>query len=330
MTKIGILVGEDNWTFFREVRDALARDYALDVFTPRHVRTPIAQARVDRWVNVGRIRRMLQQNDVCVFEWASALLDTASHLPKRAPIVTRLHSFELHAWAPRIEWGAVDRILFVSDAMRRLFVAAHPAEAAKAVVVWNGVDLDRFTPPATRPFAFRLGMLCNLIPVKRVYEAILMVHGLREAGWPARLALGGEPVDEPRYAVALQQLVHRLGLEDVVSFDGRITDAPAWLAQVDIFLSNSFWEGQQVALIEAMASGCYCLSHTWLGAEEVVPDDCLFTTEGEAMSKIAAYASMGDAERRAQGDRLRARAVERFGLARMTAGIRREIESVIR
>jgi glycosyltransferase involved in cell wall biosynthesis len=329
MTRLGILVGEDNWTFFKEIFADLSAHYVTDVYRRKAYAFPVLQGRMNRWLYRQGVGKMLRRNDVCFFEWAGELLVSASHLPKQSAIITRLHSFELYDWAPRINWNHVDKVILVSEAMRRHFVKLYPEHSAKTVVTYNGRPLEKFTCVQRPPFAFNLGMLCSINPIKRVYEVILMLFDLRQQGYDARLHIAGTPSGDPRYGVAIHQLVERLGLQNCVIFDGYVVDTPTWFEKVDIFISNSFWEGQQVALIEAMAAGCYCLSHAWNGAEEMLPSENLFITNAELGRKILAYSRWCNDERRRCQAQLRALASEKFDIGRTTTEIRQVVQQVV-
>lgn len=317
------------WTFFDEIFADLASHYTLQTFQPKRYRFPLLHNRLNRWKYQYEMRSVLRNNDVCFFEWASELLVQASHLPKSCAMVTRLHSFELYEWAPKVNWQTVDKVILVSHAMHELFCELYPDHAHKAVVIYNGRSLDAFQPPAHRDFTFTLGMLCNVLPVKRVYEAVLMVHGLVTEGYPARLRIAGDIERDQRYVVAIRRLVAKLHLQEHVLLDGPVTDAPNWLQQIDIFLSNSYWEGQQVALLEAMASGCYCLAHHWAGAEEMLPGETLFLTEAELQEKIVAYSRISDGERLACQHKLRRIACEKFNIERTSAQIRTVLDALL-
>jgi len=127
--------------------------------------------------------------------------------------------------------------------------------------------------------------------------------------------------------VALHRLVSKLGLEDRVIFYDHLPDPAFWLQGIDIFISNSYWEGHQVALVEAMASGCYCLCHFWDGAEEVVPSDQLYGTDMQLQELILEYAALSETERRDRQARMRAIAAERFDIEITKARIRDVIEA---
>jgi len=330
MKKIGVFVGEEMWTFFHEIYDDLQTHYQTEVYKEKIYNTPLLYGRLNRWAFDRQVRAMLRRNDVCFFEWASHLLMHASHIPKTCTIVTRLHSFELYEWAPQINWDAVDKIILISHAMQRQFVALYPEQERKTVVIYNGRSLDAFRPPEHKDFKLRLGMLCHFKPIKRIYETILMLYELRQKGYNATLAIAGDAQSarDLRYKAAIHRLVKKLNLSSAVSFDGYVSDAPGWLQTIDIFISNSFWEGQQVALLEAMASGCYCLSHFWAGAEEMLPPENLYITETDLQEKIIAYAKLPEAGKEAQRAQLRRLAVEKFDIERAKIEIRQVIEQV--
>ena len=175
-----------------------------------------------------------------------------------------------------------------------------------------------------------MGMLCHIKPIKRIYEIILMLYELRQQGYNATLSIAGEAQSsgDMRYQAAIRRLVKELELNDVVIFDGYVSDAPGWLQNIDIFISNSFWEGQQVALLEAMASECYCLSHIWAGAEEMLPPENLFITENDLQEKIIVYSKLPETEKENRRAQLRSIAVEKFDIERTKAGIRHVVEQV--
>jgi glycosyltransferase involved in cell wall biosynthesis len=308
------VVGENNWSFFREIADELKQHYQVEVFHPRHYNTPVLSGRINQWLFQRDLRLIMQRNEICFFEWASEWLVQATQLPKTCTIVTRLHSFELFDWAPKVNWDAVDRVILVSRAMQELFFDRFPQQKDKTVVIYNGRSLEKFAPPPEKRFAFNLGMLCYIAPIKRVYEAILMLYSLRQHGMEARLFIAGREEDL-RYAAATYRLVKMLNLQDVVIFEGQVNTPERWLQKIDIFISNSFWEGQQVALLEAMASGCYCLSHRWAGADEMLPEENLFLTEAQLQQQILAYVALPETEKWQRQQHLRALACERFDIA---------------
>jgi glycosyltransferase involved in cell wall biosynthesis len=330
VTKLGVFVGEDgNWAFFKEIFEDFSAHYQVDVFKKRYLKIPLT-GRLNLLLHRRWMRNSLKRNDVCFFEWASELLAAASHMPKAAPIVTRLHSFELADWAHRINWDHVDKIIFVSGAIRDKFVAQFPAHAYKTVIIYNAIPVNKFVP-IQRPFDFSLGMLCSIKPIKRIYEVVLMIKELRDDGYSPTLHIGGAPAnnnDQDRYYVALRRLVEKLDLQEAVKFYGYVGDPAAWLQKIDIFISNSYWEGMQTALLEAMATGCYCLAHFWDGVEDVLPSENIFVSETDMKDKLIAYSKLSDIERLERKNHLIDVAHQKFDLKDKKIMLREIIESV--
>jgi glycosyltransferase involved in cell wall biosynthesis len=324
--KIGVAINE-TWAFFKEVYAELAAHHTVRQFEPRQVRAPLFRDRLGRRLYRLDLEAFLRSQDVVFFEWASGLLAAATQLPKAAPIVTRLHRYELYQWADQVRWEAVDRIILVSQAKQREFAARFPAQAHKVVVIPEAISLARFQPQ-TRPFGGDVGILCNLTPRKRVYELILAFDELnrRQSGFRLHIG-GGRHARFPEYADILRALVRKLGLDEQVRFYDQVSDPPAWYRNIDIFISNSYSEGLQVSPMEAIAAGCYCLSHWWDGADELLPEDNLYYTDAALIDKLLCYAAASPAEQQARQAALRQRICERFDMDRIKVQIREVVEA---
>jgi glycosyltransferase involved in cell wall biosynthesis len=112
-----------------------------------------------------------------------------------------------------------------------------------------------------------------------------------------------------------------LGLTETVTFHGHLDSVSDLLGSIDVFLSNSYWEGQQTALLEAMACGCHCLAHCWGGVEEVLPAENIFVTDAELRSKLVTYSGLSATQRLEAGARMRSIAEEKFDEKRMVGQI---------
>ncbi|HET7010121.1 MAG TPA: glycosyltransferase family 4 protein [Anaerolineales bacterium] len=325
--KLGI-VNEETWAFFTEVHAELSAHHATRLFEPRQPRLPVFRERTSRFLAEQDLQTFLRQNDVVFFEWASERLAQATRLSKQCGIVTRLHRYELYQWADDIRWGAVDRLILVSEAKRREFAARFPDQAAKIVVIPEAISLKKFQP-AGRPFGKALGILCHLSPRKRVYELILAFDELRRRRPGFHLHIGGGPHPRfPEYPQALRALVDRLGLSDNVTFHGKVARPEEWYPSMDIFISNSYSEGLQVAPMEAIASGCYALSHAWDGADELLPSEDIFFGERDFITKVLAYADLDGPARVEKRSRQLAIVQARFDVDRTKVRIREVVEDV--
>ena len=328
--RLGVVVGEqDPWRFLQDVYDDLVSHYEVNLFCVRHPRLPIFYERVNRGLLQHDLDAFMKKQDIVFFEWASGLLAFASHLPKRCPVVVRLHRYEMFQWIPKINWTFVDKVIFVSQAMRAKFVARFPEHQHKTVVIPVGIAIEKFRTDRTGQSVGNIGTLCYISPRKRVYELILAFYELSQKKSGLRLHIGGGTDPEyGDYNDALQQIVQKLNLQDKVTFCGEITKPSDFYHNIDIFVSNSYSEGMQVALMEAMASRCYCLSHFWAGAEELLPLKNLYSTESELQEKIIEFYDLPDHAKLDCQNQLRSLAGERFDMAQTTVQIRKVIEEV--
>ncbi len=325
--KLGIAI-KDTWSFFTEIYEDLKQRHETSLFKPRQIKAPVISRRVNDFLFRRDLQTFLRTNDVVFFEWGSDFLAAASQLPRTCGIVTRIHRYELYTWADRINWDVVDKVILVSRAKQREFNARFPAHAAKTEVIYEAVSLDQFHP-GPRKFGADIGTLCHLVPRKRVYELILAFSELSRHEPGARLHIGGGPKPKFRdYYAALHSLVRELGIQDKVVFYGNVADPAAWYRNIDIFVSNSYSEGLQVASIEAMASGCMVFSHRWEGADELLPDDCLYYTDSELVQRIRDYCASAEPERQRRRDILQLAARQRFSVDVTKAQIRRVIDEV--
>jgi glycosyltransferase involved in cell wall biosynthesis len=329
--RIGIAI-EDTWAFFKEVEEELSGHHQTTQFKPRRFNLPVFNERGNRYLLHRDLISFMRSNQVVFFEWASGLLETASSLPKQCGIVTRLHRYEMYKWADKINWDVVDRVILVTEAKGREFSRRFPSQAGKIVIIPEAISLDRFaSDPQAEPkdFSGDLGILCNLSPRKRVYELILAFYELNCRREGFHLHIGGGPHPGfPDYPAALYSLVAELDLQNKITFHGNIADPREWYRQIDIFISNSYSEGLQVSPMEAIACGCYCLSHRWDGADEFYPETSLFFTDRELVERILAYSELTNADRMARIAGLQEIVRARHDIARTKIQIREVVEEV--
>ena len=323
--RIGI-ANEETWDFFHEIYDELREHHQVDLFERKENRLPFFKERINSYLFQRQMERLLLDNDVVFFEWASHLLAAATQFPKTCGIVTRLHRYEMYQWVDKINWDAVDKIILVSEAKRREFIDLFPDQASKVIVIYEAVDPSQyqFSPKA---FAGNIGILCHLTPRKRVYELILAFNELVDAREGLHLHIaGGPPVSFGDYYSALQHIVSDLGLEEQVTFYGSVEEPANWYSQIDIFISNSYSEGLQVALLEAMASGCFCLAHRWDGAEEALPEEYLYYSDSELQQRILTYCSNSEADKKQIMAGMRNIVSEKFNIDKSKAAVRKIVE----
>ena len=98
-------------------------------------------------------------------------------------------------------------------------------------------------------------------PFRRFVSAGRLESQKNHALLIAAFARGAAPADtlaiygEGRLRSSLERQIRRLGLSDRVSLPGRRDTAADWLAQTDVFLLSSDYEGLPAVAVEALAAG---------------------------------------------------------------------------
>jgi glycosyltransferase involved in cell wall biosynthesis len=327
MMNIGIFL-EETWDFFNDIYQDLSNFHRTSLFQRRLVKLPFFNTRINNYLLLNDLKEFMKKKDVVFFEFASELLMIASHLPKTCPIVTRLHRYEMYKWVDLINWEAVDKIILVSQAKKKEFVNRFPNLERKTEVIPVSVSLDKFRF-IEKEYMGDIGILCHFTPRKRIYDLILTFRDLLNYNDNFHLHIGGgEHVSYKDYALALRTLVLDLDIEEKVTFYGHLNEPKDWYPNVDIFISNSYSEGLQVAPMEAMAIGCYPLVHHWRGAEELVPEENLFFTGQELVSKILKYSETPDVDKKIIRNKISSIACEKFDITSTKIRIRELLEEV--
>ena len=326
--KLGVVIdGPD--IFIRDFIVDWKLNHNVDIFSYPAYKFPLFSVKLNNLIKKLTLKMFLHNHETVFFEWAGPLLVLASKLGVKTRIITRLHSWELFEFAPHVDWESIDSVVLVGNAMQQWFKKQFPLQERKAKVIYNGVCVEKFIPSYKNNGGV-IGMLGSLLPIKRVYEVILALHELRNLGHNFTLLLGGPAprtgADDLRYYAALQRMVIVLGLEQQVVFCGVIEDPGTFLNKVDIFVSNSFWESQHMALVEAMTSGCYCLGHAWDGIEDILPEENIFYTNSELANKIIEYWQKPETQRKIKREALHAIARSKFDIELLKPKMREIIE----
>jgi len=156
---------------------------------------------------------------------------------------------------------SVDRFIAPSRAVRDAVARREGVSPGRIEVIYNGLDLQRFSTPADRAAARAwlgvpaegpvIGMVGNLRPIKD-HPTLLRAMARLAAPFPeAQLVFVGEGSEEER----LRALARELGIGPRVTFAGPRSDIPRVLAAMDVFVLSSHSEGMSNAIIEAMAAG---------------------------------------------------------------------------
>ncbi len=170
----------------------------------------------------------------------------------------------------RLQLRQVDRFISPSAYLAGAYAAAG-FDRTRTRVIWNGVDVRRFSQIAKAPrngrirFAF-LGHLGQHKGVSLIPEAVSM---LPKANVQVRI-YGEGPMRG-----YLEQNVRALGLQDSIQLCGKLENSCVQevLAETDVLLLPSVWpENQPVSITEAMAASVPSIASRIGGIPELVLD----------------------------------------------------------
>lgn len=170
------------------------------------------------------------------------------------------------------------RVLCVSKAVRSNLARHAGIPIERMQVVYNGIDLDRFTPgdtPTGRAGDGSLSLLYSgsVAPHKGVRTAIEAMGILRREGNHSGFHLTIAGSGHPDYEAGLKQLVEVERLQDRVRFRPRVPrdEMPDLLRQFDVLVFPSVWEEPLArAVQEAMATGLVVVGTTTGGTKEIL------------------------------------------------------------
>lgn len=149
-----------------------------------------------------------------------------------------------------------DLVNTVSDGLRdNLLGIGVPVE--KIVTLTVGIDTGRFLCDRDKAREGPIRILCTrrMLPVYECGTIIRALGDLKTRGSSFVAVMAGTGPEEP----ALKALAAENDLADHVRFLGgyRPAELPALLADAEIYLSASRWDGTSLSLLEAMASGLF-------------------------------------------------------------------------
>ena len=206
-------------------------------------------------------------------------LATAGH--RRPWVVSTVHSSRVRAPEDleqlRRLTPSMDRLIVVSKAIDRK-VVEEGRQGAKRVLIYNGVDLERYDhqePCCTLREEYGMAPDSPIVGVVGRLELEKGHPTLLEA-WPmvleqvpnAYLLIVGEGSRQD----ALRQIAREQGIAHHVIFTGRRDDIPAITAALDVAVLPSYREAQGLTILEAMAMSRPVVASNVGGIPEMVED----------------------------------------------------------
>lgn len=154
-----------------------------------------------------------------------------------------------------------DKIVAVSEEVKKDIIRYDKIEPSKVVVLPNGIDVERFNPKGNfadirKEFSIKEGALVvgfvgRIVPAKGLQYLIDSIPYVKGEFKNIKLLVIGEGSIVAR----LHEQAKEKKVYDSIIFTGRRRDIPDILSCIDIFVMPSIAEGLPNALLEAMAMG---------------------------------------------------------------------------
>lgn len=226
-----------------------------------------------------------------------------------------IRSFESYA---RICYASSSRITTLYGE-NQTFQRALDAPADRLEVIPNGIHFERFAHlPRRQDKPPTVALIGRVVPIKDIKTFIAAI-GMLKARIPEMRALLLGPTDEdPEYDAQCRTMVRDLGLEDTLTFTGKVNIVD-YLPEIDVIALTSISEAQPLVLLEAGAAGIPCVTTDVGSCREIIeglPDEePRLGAAGRVVRPMDARAAaealaelLSDADlRRACGERLRER-----------------------
>lgn len=193
-------------------------------------------------------------------------------------------------WLPRYrefrqlmlgQYMADDRVFIaLSRMVARDFERFHGVRREQLRLVYNGVDVERFSPE--HRWKYRQVVRDELGVGDDDVLLLIVAHNFRLKGVPTLLAAAGRLMAEDqrvKLAVvggkrrhSLARLADRLGAAGGTTFVGPVDDAAPYYAAADIYVQPTFYDPCSLVVLEALASGLPVVTSRYNGAGELISE----------------------------------------------------------
>jgi glycosyltransferase involved in cell wall biosynthesis len=166
-----------------------------------------------------------------------------------------------------------DRIICVCKSDYEKAITAKVASPSKTALVYNGIEIDKFLQPINKETSRKI---FDTAPTEFIFGNVGRLH--EQKGHQYLLKAFAKVADRSRLLIIgdgnlkdeLVKLAEDLQISDRVTFLGARSDIYEFLSAINVFVMPSLWEGQPIALLEALAIGKPCIATSVDGIPEVI------------------------------------------------------------
>ena len=176
-------------------------------------------------------------------------------------------------WRQSVRW--TDDVVFVSEAVRELYVTKDRISTHNTSVIYNGIDVEKFSAHPAQPAAhlprFRVGTVGRLVPAKDHVTLVRAFAMVAKSMLAAELHIMGDGACRSE----ISQVAESLGIANRVSLHGASLAVAEFLSTLDLFVLSSVYEGLPISVMEAMAAGLPVVSTQLPGFAELAPENLI-------------------------------------------------------
>jgi glycosyltransferase involved in cell wall biosynthesis len=218
-----------------------------------------------------------EQVDVVMGINSEAILSAIPHLPERVRVLSRCANGFDHGY--RITLIGQERLAGIVAVTPRLshdLINRYGADPSLLHLIPNGIDPKPFEDAAETPRGqqekLRLGFLGRLEHnQKGVFHLPAIVRELNAKGIHFKMRIAGKG----KHRAIIEREMSREIMRGQVEFLGALSpeEVPQFLAETDIFIFTSHFEGCPNALLEAMLAGCVPVAWLIEGITDFIIED---------------------------------------------------------
>ncbi|TAE57884.1 MAG: glycosyltransferase family 1 protein [Nostocales cyanobacterium] len=169
-----------------------------------------------------------------------------------------------------------DQIICVCQADYISGLGANVVNNNNCTIIYNGIEIDKFSGSLNQQKARKI---FNIEHDKIVFGNVARLH--QQKGHQILLQAFAKVVKsdqntqllivgDGKLKEELIKLAQELGIKNNIKFLGSRSDIYEFLSAIDIFVLPSLWEGQPIALLEALAMGKPCIASHVNGIPEII------------------------------------------------------------
>jgi len=251
-----------------------------------------AEVREDYTNDGSRIIEDIQWADIVWLEWAGPHAITITNhdtLLDNKKVIIRLHSSEaVNGYLECVKWSRINSIVFVAQhimdiAMEKIVQFPH---MLYPYLIPNSIDLDEWKFHEREDWypdiAWAPGTIRSIKGPILAMQCMIELYK-HSPGW--KLHVAGTWAEE-RDRIYFEHMVKDWALEENIVMYGFVKGIQEWYRNMSFIASFSSWEGNPVAIMEAMATGLRPVIHNFKGSTDQYLDEWVWDTPSEFIGQL--------------------------------------------